>query len=126
MKRDDKGRVVRRFRELLLYVPRKNGKTPLAAAIGLYLFFCDGEKGQQGCIAALDREQAALLFRQMSGMVDSNPMLSSRCTTYGGNAPAGQSRSFVKDGSSFLKIISGDGGGKHGGNPHVVIIDELH
>jgi phage terminase large subunit-like protein len=125
-KRNAKGQVVRRFRELFLYVPRKNGKTPLAAGVGLFLFFCDPEAGQQGYIAAKDREQAGLLFRQMDGMVKANPMLKDRCRVYGGTAPAGQSKSFVKPDASFLKIISGDGGGKHGGNPHVVIVDELH
>ncbi len=125
-RKDALGRVVRRYRELFLYVPRKNGKTPLCAGIGLYVFFCDGEPGQQGYIAAKDKEQAGLLFRQMQGMVQAEPMLRGRCRVYGGNAVAGQSRSFVKNDASFLKIISGDGEGKHGGNPHVVIVDELH
>ena len=125
-RRNARGQVVRRFRELFVYIPRKNGKTPFCAGIGLYVFYCDGEAGIQGFVAARDREQAALLFRQMNGMVERNGILAGRCRVYGGNAPAGQSRSFVKGDASFLKIISGDGGGKHGGNPHVVIIDELH
>ncbi len=125
-RRDARDRVVRRYRELFFYVPRKNGKTPLCAGIGLYVFFCDDEAGQQGFIAAKDKEQAGLLFRQMRGMVDQNPLLSSRCKVYGGNAQGGMSRSFVKPDNSFLKVISGDGGGKHGGNSHLIIIDELH
>ncbi|NCC35337.1 MAG: hypothetical protein EOM24_25490, partial [Chloroflexia bacterium] len=35
-RRDSMGRVVRRYRKVFLYVPRKNGKTPTAAGIGLY------------------------------------------------------------------------------------------
>lgn len=125
-RRDARGREVRRYRELFFYVPRKNGKTPLCAGIGLYVFFCDDEPGQQGFIAAKDKEQAGLLFRQMEGMVKQNPLLKGRCRMYGGNAPSGMSRSFVKPDNSFLKVISGDGGGKHGGNSHLIIIDELH
>lgn len=125
-RRDRRGRVVRRYRELFFYVPRKNGKTPLCAGIGLYVFFCDDEPGQQGFIAAKDKEQAGLLFRQMEGMVRQNKLLRGRCKVYGGNAPSGMSRSFVKPDNSFLKVISGDGGGKHGGNSHLIIIDELH
>jgi phage terminase large subunit-like protein len=125
-KHDKLNRVVRRFRELFVYVPRKNGKTPLCAGIGLLVFFVDNEAGQQGYIAAKDREQAGHLFRQMQGMVERNPYLAKRCKVYGGSAPAGQSKSFVKPDNSFLKVISGDGGGKHGGNPHIVIVDELH
>jgi len=125
-KRHPSGRVVRRYRELFEYVPRKAGKTPKCAGIGEYVFFCDKEAGQQGYVAAKDREQASLLFRQMNGHVSANPALASRCRVYGGNAPAGQSRSFVKPDGSFLKVISGEGSGKHGGNPHLVIVDELH
>jgi phage terminase large subunit-like protein len=123
---DARGREVRRYRELFFYVPRKNGKTPLCAGIGLYVFFCDDEAGQQGFITAKDKEQAGLLFRQMEGMVQQNGLLRERCRVYGGNAPNGMSRSFVKPDNSFLKVISGDGGGKHGGNSHLIIIDELH
>ncbi len=125
-RRDARGRVVRRYRELFFYVPRKNGKTPLCAGIGLYVFFCDDEPGQQGFVAAKDKDQAGLLFRQMQGMVDQNELLAARCRVYGGSAPSGMSRSFVKPDNSFLKVISGDGGGKHGGNSHLIIIDELH
>lgn len=123
---DRRGRVVRRYRELFLYVPRKNGKTPVCAGIALYVFFCDDEAGQQGFVAAKDKDQAGLLFRQMEGMVEKNPLLAKRCTVYGGNAPGGKSKSFVKGDNSFLKVISADAGGKHGGNSHLVIVDELH
>jgi len=119
-------RVVRRYKEVLLYVPRKNGKTPFVAGLGLFVFFCDGEPGAQCYIAAKDKDQAGLLFRQMQGMVDANPLLSARCTAYGGSAPGGRSKSFVKADNSFLKVISADAGGKHGGLPHLVIVDELH
>lgn len=121
------GREVRRYREALLYVPRKNGKTPLAAAVALAVFFLDDEPGQQDYIAAADREQAGLLFRQAKGMVDQCPEMAALCRAYGGNASAGQSRSLVKEhDGSFLRVISADADTKHGGNSHLVIIDELH
>lgn len=123
---DAKKRVVRRYKNLFVYVPRKNGKTPWCAGIGLYVFFCDEEAGQQGYIAAKDKDQAGKLFRQMEGMVKANGLLSARCRPYGGNAPAGNSKSFVKDDNSFLKVISADASGKHGGTPNLVIVDELH
>lgn len=126
MRFDAKGRVIRRYKNLFVYVPRKNGKTPWCAGIGLLVFFCDGEAGQQGYIAAKDKDQAGKLFRQMEGMVRANPILKSMCRAYGGNAPAGNSKSFVKDDNSFLKVISADASGKHGGTPNLVIVDELH
>ena len=47
MKKDARGRVVRRYREMLLYTPRKTGKTIMAGGIGLLVFFMDDEAGQQ-------------------------------------------------------------------------------
>src|ERR1035438_1419720 len=38
---------LRRYREAYICVPRKNGKSPLAAAIGLYMLACDGEAGAE-------------------------------------------------------------------------------
>lgn len=126
MRKDAAGRVVRRFREALLYVPRKNGKTPLVAAIALYVLFCDQEAGQQNYIAAANREQAGLLFRQAKGMVDKEPAFDKRYRVYGGKAEAGQSRSIVKPDGSYLRVVSADAESKHGGNSHLVVIDELH
>lgn len=127
--KDAIGREVRRYREVLLYVPRKNGKTPLAAGIGLAIFTLDNEVGQQDYIAAADRDQAGMLFRQCSGMVERSPDLAAMYRIYGGHGGgAGQSKSLVKrdDPQSFLRVISADASTKHGGTSHLVLIDELH
>ena len=124
---DSLGRVCRRYRECLLYVPRKNGKTPFCAALSLFIFFCDNERGSQCYVAAGEREQAGMLFRQAKGMVEYEPELMNRCKIYGGNASAGQSKSIVREeDGSFLRVISADAETKHGGNTHLAIIDELH
>jgi phage terminase large subunit-like protein len=125
-RRDSLGRVVRRYREVLIYVPRKSGKTPLAAAIALRVFFGDNEPGAQCYIAAAEREQAGLLFRQCKGMVEREAIFAEACEVYGGNAAAGQSKSLVKPDGSFLRVISADASTKHGGNTHLAIVDELH
>ena len=125
-RRDSFGRLIRRYKELFLFVSRKNGKTPLAAGIGLLVFFLDGEAGQQDYLAAADKEQAGMLFRQMRGMVEGDETLAGLCRVYGGNAQAGQAKSLVKSDNSFLRVISADAETKHGGNSHLVIIDELH
>lgn len=117
----------RRYRECFLYVPRKNGKTPLAAGIALQVLFCDPEGGQQNYLAAGDREQAGYLFRQAKGMVEQEPEMNERARIYGGNASAGQSRSIVReDRNSFLRVVSADASTKHGGNTSLAIVDELH
>ena len=124
---DSKGRTVRRYREVLIYIPRKNGKTPMAAGIGVLVTFCDSEIGQQNYIAAAERGQAGKLFRYCKGMIEAEPELSSRCTLYGGHAEAGQSRSVVIEATnSFMRVISADAGAQHGGTTHLAIVDELH
>jgi phage terminase large subunit-like protein len=123
---DSQGREVRRYREVLIYCPRKSGKTPFASALSLLVFFLDGEPGAQCFIAAGDREQAGLLFRQCRGMVEREPILMESSEIFGGNAPAGQSKSIVKPDGSFLRVISADADTKHGGNTHFAVIDELH
>ena len=124
---DEKGRIVRRYREVLIYIPRKNGKTPFIAGVAILILFTDDEAGQQDYIAAGEREQAALMFRHASGMIQREPELRSRCRIFGGDAQTGQARSIVRnDDNSFLKILSADAKTKHGGNTHLAIIEELH
>lgn len=125
---DAKGRTVRRYREVLLYIARKNGKTPWGAAVALLVFLTDPERGQQNYIAADSREQAGKLFRQLKGMVTAEPELDRRCRVFGGTAQAGQAKSVVKRGeeTSFIQVISADAQTQHGGTTHLAIVDELH
>lgn len=126
-KTHEDGLPCRRYREALIYVPRKNGKTPLSAGIALYVLFADGEKGQQNYIAAGDREQAGMLFRQAKGMVEQEGRLAKRCRILGGTSNQWASKSIVREEEgSFLRVISSDAHTKHGGTTHLAIIDELH
>ena len=121
---DDKGREVRRYREAFIYVPRKNGKTPIAAGICNYVLFCDGEAGAQIYSAAAEREQASYLFRHAKGMIEREPALSRRAKIFGGVGH--RSIQLRDDEASVYKVLSADADTKHGGNSHLVVIDELH
>jgi phage terminase large subunit-like protein len=116
----------RRYREALLYVPRKNGKTPQAAGIALFVLFCDPEGGQQNICAAAEREQAALAFRHARGMVEQDAELLSHVDIYGGDSGAGAKSIVFPDKRSNLRVISAEAKSKHGGNGPLVIVDELH
>lgn len=110
----------RRYREAMLYIPRKNGKSPLCAAILDYVLLCDGEEGAQCYCAAADKEQANIVFRHARGMIERNDEASRHVTIYN------TSRQIVF-GHSFARVISADAASsKHGYNSHLVIIDELH
>ncbi len=124
LRKDDFGRTVRRFREAFFYVPRKNGKSPLAAGIALYGLFMDNEPGAQIVLAASKRDQAALLFRHCRGMVEREPTLSEAAQVFGG---IGQRAIVLRaDSAAGLKVISSEAGGEHGGNVSLAIVDELH
>ncbi len=113
------GKGLRRYREMFLYVPRKNGKSPLVAAILNYVFFCDGEPGAQLYVAASNREQATIVYRHASEMVSRNPTLANRVTLYR------SMRSMEMDGC-YARVLSSETASKHGYNSHLVIVDELH
>jgi len=109
----------RRYREALLYIAKKNGKTTLCAGIVLLLLFVDGEPGSEIYSAAADREQASMVFDQATGMVRQDDDLYSRSTLY-------RKAISLNDNSGSYKPISADANTKHGYNVHAAIIDELH
>jgi phage terminase large subunit-like protein len=114
----------RRYREAFLFVPRKNGKTPMAAGICIGVLAMDDEPGAQVYSAAAETEQAALLYRHAKGMVEQEPALIGRMRPYGGIAQ----RSIVlrSDPASVYRVLNSEAGSKHGYNSHLVIVDELH
>ena len=65
----------RQFREALIVIARKNGKTLLAAAIAAYCAFLDGEYGGRIYFAAPKLEQAALCYDAFYQMIDKDPEL---------------------------------------------------
>ena len=112
----------RRYREVFIYVARKNGKTPLIAAICLYVLFMDGEAGAQMYGAAATKEQAGYLFRHAKGMVKNNRTLDSQCRVH----DSFKSIVLNNDPATVYRVLAADGDTNHGGNSHFVVIDELH
>ena len=113
----------RRYREVFLFVARKNGKTSFAAGLCLLVLWCDHEPGAEIYSAAAEREQASLVFAHAKGMVEAEPELFSALKVYGG---LGQRAITLESENSSYKVISADAGTKHGGNVHLAVIDELH
>jgi phage terminase large subunit-like protein len=109
----------RRYRTAYVEIPRKNGKSSMAAGVGLYLLSADGEPGAEVYSAASDREQAAIVFGVARGMRDASPELRKRLKPY--------VRALVmfSTGSSY-KVLSADAPTKHGFNAHGILFDELH
>ena len=109
----------RKYRYAYIEIPRKNGKSQLAAGVGLLLTFVDDEPGAEVYSAAADREQAAIVFDAAKSMVEDSPELASRGVPY--------KRSIVVESTrSSYKVLSSDVKTKHGLNAHGIIFDELH
>lgn len=114
-----RGDGTRRYRRAYLEVPRKNGKSTLAAGIALMMLYADGEPGAEIYSAASDRDQAAICFDQAKAMVEEAPALLKMSTLF--------RRSIVVPGTrSSYKVLSAEAYSKHGLNAHGVIFDELH
>jgi phage terminase large subunit-like protein len=109
----------RRFREAWIEVPRKNGKSTLAAGIALALLYLDREPGAEIYSAAADREQARIVFEIASGMVSAEDELLRRSTVLRGAIV------YEREGSAY-KPISSDAFTKHGLNAHGAVCDEVH
>jgi phage terminase large subunit-like protein len=109
----------RQYRTAFVEIPRKNGKTQLAAAIALYLLFEDGEAGAEVYSAAADRAQARLVFGEAIRMLEASPELMAHKPFIYRDAIE------TRDGGVY-RVLSADAPTKHGLNPSGVIIDELH
>lgn len=110
---------LRQYRRAYIEVPRKNGKTSWVAGMGLYLLLCDGEEGAEIYSAAVDREQAGIMFGLAKAMIEANPDLHREVQLY--------QRAIVrpKTGASY-RVLSADVPTKHGLNAHAILFDELH
>jgi len=109
------------IRKCYVEIPKKNGKSELAATIALYLLFADREPGAEVYSAASDREQAAIVFDVAAQMVRYNKTLDDNCRIIDS-----RKRIVVPSTNSFYHVLSADVPNKHGFNTHGVIFDELH
>ena len=114
----------RRYREVFLYVPRKFGKTLLAAAIALYVFLEDGEEGAEVYLAAGAARQASIPFSVAKRMALRDPYMAGRVDPYRQTlARLGPDREH--DGS-HLEYVSAQVDTAHGYDVHCFLLDEVH
>lgn len=109
----------RRYRRALLFVPRKNGKSALAAAIALYMLAADGEYGSEVYSGATTEKQAWEVFRPAKAMANKVPEF----TEHFGVDVHASNISILDNGSRFEPIIGKPG---DGASPHCAIVDEYH
>lgn len=111
----------RRFKEVQVWIPKKNGKSTLMAAIALYLLIADGEYQSYVYSAASDRNQAAMIYDTVVSMVKLNPELQKRLSLR-------KTRKIItfplRD--SKYEVLSADGFRNEGLNIHGLLFDEMH
>ena len=111
----------RQYKYIYLEVPKKNGKSEMAAGAGLYHLFADGERNGEVYGCAADRGQASIVFDVAVDMIDQLPALNKRAKIV-----ASKKRIIDKVTGSFYQVLSAEAYTKHGLNPSAVIFDELH
>lgn len=111
----------RRFRRAHVELARKNGKTTLAAGIGLYMLTMDDEPGAEIFSAATKRDQAKLCWTEARNMVKATPSLARRIVV----SEARSNLAYPAANAKF-EPMGRDADTADGPNPHCGIIDELH
>lgn len=111
----------RQYNTAYVEIPKKNGKSELAAAVALLMTCGDNEWGAEVYGCASDRQQASIVFDVAVEMVDQCPALKKRIKPV-----MSQKRLVYKPTNSFYQVLSSEAFTKHGLNVHGVIFDELH
>jgi len=115
----------RRFRRGFIEMGKGNGKSPLAAGIGLKGLASDNEAGAQVYAAAAKRDQAGVLFADAVKMVKKSPALKKRLAFSGG--PGREFNIAHHASASFFRCVSRDTGRTGSGpRPYFVLCDEVH
>ena len=111
----------RQFNTAYVEIPKKQGKSELAAAVALYLCCGDGEQRAEVYSCASDRQQASIVFEVAMDMVRMTPALAKRTKIL-----ASQKKMIFEPTNSIYQVLSAEAYSKHGLNISGVVYDELH
>ena len=111
----------RQFTTAYVEIPKKQGKSELAAAVALLLTCADGEERAEVYGCAADRQQASIVFEVAADMVRMCPPLAKRVKIL-----RSQKRIIYTPTNSFYQVLSAEAYSKHGFNISGVVFDELH
>lgn len=109
----------RKYQEVILIVARKNGKSALASAIGLYLQIADGEPGAEIYAVATKKDQAKIIWLEAKRMVQKSPVLRKRIKPL-----VAEMKSDWND--SFFRPLGRDSDTLDGLNVSGALLDEIH
>lgn len=109
----------RRFRYADIFLPKKNTKTTLCAALEIYLLTADGEARPEVYGAAVDRSQSKKIYDEAAAIVRASPALRSRMKCV-------DSTKRIVFGGGFFEALSSESANAEGKNIHGLVCDEVH
>ncbi len=109
----------RRYRRAIIWIPRKNGKTELAAGVALLALVADGEMGGQVYSIAADKDQASIVFNKSVTMVSLSARLAEHLQCF-------RPSIYCAELAASFKPLSGRPTGKHGLSMSGLVGDEMH
>lgn len=125
-RRNDRGDWVRRFNVAFIETGKGSGKSPLGAGLAIYMTIADGEPRAEAYMAAVDKDQAAIPFRDAVAMIKLDDELREAFTFSGGEGKEWNAAHLAS--GSWIRPISSEqqGKGKSGYRPHFILLDEVH
>lgn len=115
----DKETNLRRYKESMFYVARKNGKSTMLSGIAAYMMIADNEAGAEIYSCATKKDQAKLVFDETLNMINQSPYLSKHIKKR-------KSDLYFPLTMSKFQPLGKNSNTLDGLNAHCVIIDELH
>jgi len=109
----------RRFRESLIFVGRKNGKTTLESGLAEYMAGFDGENGPNVYFLANSQKQSRILYEESKAMIEASPWLKERFV------PNVSEIRYPKTNGKIV-AMSAEKNNKDGENLHFGVFDEIH
>ena len=110
---------LRKYKKVILFVARKNGKSVLAAAISTYMLTKDGEGGAEVYSVATKRDQAKIVWDEAKKMINKSPSLKKRIRCLIGGI-------YYDSTDSVFRALASDSNSLDGLNAHFVVADEVH
>jgi phage terminase large subunit-like protein len=110
---------VRKYREVILIVGKKNGKSLIASVIGLYMQIADGEPGAEVYAVATQKDQAKIVWLEAKKMVNKSPILRQKIKPLVAEMYAPFNESVFRPLASNVDSLDGK-------NVHCALMDEFH
>lgn len=114
---DERG--IRKYKKIIFFVARKNGKSVLDSGIAVYMLTRDGEGGAEIYSIATKKDQSKIVWEEAKKMIRKSPQLASKIRSLVGGI-------YYDNNDSIFRALASDSNSLDGLNSHLVIADEVH